>query len=71
MGVHSREVKDILLSLGVDLCGVASVERFSEAPEGFHPRDVLPACRSVVVFGKRFLAGASTAPTTIPYTIVR
>ena len=44
---------------------------FSEAPKGFHPNDVLPSCRSVVVFARKFLNGTLQCDTTVPYTIVR
>ena len=40
----SREVKEIVSALGAELCGVASLDRFSDAPEGYHPLDVCPFC---------------------------
>lgn len=69
--MDSNEVKHILFDLGADICGIASVERFSEAPEGFSPTDTLPSCKSVIVFGKKFLRGTLDCKNTIPYTIVR
>lgn len=53
----SKIVKDIMLSLGADLCGIASIDRFEDAPKGFHPLDVLPTCKSVISFGCRFPIG--------------
>lgn len=50
----SRNVKELMLSLGADLCGIASMDRFDGAPEGFHPLDVMPSCKSVISFGCRF-----------------
>lgn len=38
----SQEVKSLLYALGAELCGIAGIERFADAPEGFHPRDVMP-----------------------------
>ena len=35
--ITNKEVKEIAYSLGADLCGIASVERFKDAPTGFHP----------------------------------
>ena len=67
----SQDVKKQLLAMGADLCNIASIDRFSEAPEGFHPRDVLPGAKSVIVIARRFLAGTLACPTTVPYTIVR
>ncbi len=37
--------------LGADVCGFSSIERFSDAPQGFHPTDIWSPCRSVVCFG--------------------
>lgn len=51
--IPSEKVKEIALSLGADLCGISSIERFAEAPEGFRPPDIWSNCKSVVVFLKR------------------
>lgn len=45
-----QRIKSILLDLGSDACGIASADAFVNAPEGFHPRDIFPGCKSVVVF---------------------
>jgi epoxyqueuosine reductase len=71
MMITSKEIKKMIMESGADLCGIASIDRFYEAPKGFHPCDVLPSCRSVVVFAKRFLKGTLQCKSTIPYTIVR
>ena len=41
--ISNHEVKEIVYSLGAVLCGVACLERFNNAPKGFHPLDVLPS----------------------------
>lgn len=46
-----NQIKELILNLGADVCGIANIDRFSEAPAGFHPRDILPDCQSVIVFG--------------------
>lgn len=46
-----NQIKKIILSLGADVCGVTNVDRFSGAPVGFHPRDIFPDCKSVIVLG--------------------
>lgn len=69
--ISSTEVKDIARSLGADLCGIAGVDRFSEAPEGFHPQDVFPGCKSVISFVVRFPVGTLACKTPVPYTRVR
>lgn len=68
---NSKEAKQILFSLGADLCGVASIDRFDAAPKGYHPRDVLPTCQSVISFGCRFPVGTLLCQSPIPYTRVR
>jgi epoxyqueuosine reductase len=52
--ISSRQVKETCYLLGFDLCGIASVERFKEAPKGFHPTDVYRNCKSVIALAKRF-----------------
>ncbi|MBQ8201584.1 MAG: epoxyqueuosine reductase [Clostridia bacterium] len=65
------EVKQRAFSLGADLCGVASVDRFDEAPEGYHPLDVMPSCHSVISFACRFPVGTLRCASHVPYTRVR
>ncbi len=48
--MDSHKVKEIMYSLGADLCGIASIDRFADAPAGYHPLDVLPTCKSVISF---------------------
>lgn len=69
--VNSQTVKQIMASLGADLCGIAGIDRFADAPKGFHPLDVLPTCRSVISFGCRFPVGTIACRSDIPYTLVR
>jgi epoxyqueuosine reductase len=67
----STDIKKIAFEWGVDLCGIASADRFENAPEGFHPRDVLPECQSVIILACQFLKSTLFAKSTIPYTNVR
>lgn len=71
MDIDSGYVKEIARGLGADLCGIASADRFGDAPEGFHPRDVLPGCKAVIVLAVRFNNSTLQAASTIPYTVVR
>jgi len=50
-------IKETAISRGMDLCGVASIDRFAESPAGRYPTDILPGCKSVVVVGVRLLDG--------------
>jgi hypothetical protein len=53
--LSSEEINSITLTLGADKCGIASIDRFSSAPTGFHPTDIYSKCKSVVVFLKKLL----------------
>lgn len=67
----SSELKSYVRQLGADLCGIAGLDRFSAAPKGFHPSDVMPACRSVISFACRFPVGALACTSPVPYTRIR
>lgn len=71
MAVYSKQIKEIANGLGADLCGIASIDRFGEAPAGFNPKDVLPECKSVIVMATRFTHSTLQAASTVPYTVVR
>lgn len=68
--IDSGVVKEIVKSLGADLCGIASVERFKEAPKGFHPTDIYKDCKSVIVYIKRIPSESLFISNCIPYTFV-
>ena len=56
-----EKIKELTKQLGMDMCGVAPIERFSGSPEGKNPLDILPGCKSVIVIGIRLLDGAMQA----------
>src|ERR1035437_3498611 len=64
-------IKEIAYQLGADVCGIADIQRFQNAPEGFHPTDILPNAKSVIVFGKQFPKGTFLAKSNAPHTMVR
>ena len=66
-----QEIKGLFMSRGAELCGIASIDRFQDAPAGFHPLDVLPTCKSVISFACRFPAGCLSCKTDVPYTLIR
>ena len=68
--MDSVEIKNIILKHGADICGIAPVERFAGAPEGFHPTDIYDKCKSVIVFAKAVPHGANGAQSCVPYTYV-
>jgi len=55
---------------GADLIGIAPVERFTEAPEGFSPSDVLSSCKSVIILLCEFPKDA-IEKSTREYTDIR
>jgi epoxyqueuosine reductase len=61
-------IKSLARNLGADLCGIAPVERFRDAPAGFRPTDVFPQAKSVVALAKRFPEGPFHSRSLIPYT---
>ena len=50
-------IKDFALSQGLDLFGVANIERFKDAPINMSPASIFPGAKSVIVVGKRILRG--------------
>ena len=62
-----EEIRRILTAHGADACGIAGIERFSGAPEGFHPQDIYPDCRTAIVFLKRMPLGLRHVNPRIAY----
>ncbi|MEM0240033.1 MAG: hypothetical protein QXZ45_01610 [Candidatus Nezhaarchaeales archaeon] len=58
--MDSKVLKEVARKAGAHLVGIASAERFSSAPEGHKPSDILPNAKSVIVVGLR-----------VPLSIVR
>lgn len=68
--MNSVEIKQFAYGLGADLCGIALADSFKEAPKGYHPRDILPECQSVIVMACRFPRESLQGNSEI-YTLVR
>lgn len=66
--VSSSRIKYRSRELGADLCGIASVERFTDAPAGFHPTDILKECKSVIVVAVRIPASIFESSSAAVYT---
>ncbi len=58
------ELKQFALDNGADLIGVAPVERFEEAPQGYRPEDILPGAKTVISCARRMPAGTLYGPAT-------
>lgn len=67
--IARQTIKDIARQLGADLCGVAPASRFDQAPKGFHPRDLFPQVRSVLVIAKRLPEGPFHSRSPVPYSV--
>lgn len=65
------EIKKIINNLGADLCGIANIDRFNEAPEGFHPKDLYVDCKSVIVFAKAVPSGLINVDPRILYSHIK
>lgn len=44
-------IKGLAYQLGADVCGIGSIDRFEDAPEGFSPLDLFDKCKSVIAVG--------------------
>lgn len=63
-----EDIREYAMQIGADLVGFAKVEDFSEAPEGFHPNDIMPSAQSVIVIGKALSAGTVYSENKVVYT---
>ena len=68
MNDFSTQVKEYTRQLGADVVGIASVERFARAPEGYRPTDLLENARSVVTFGVRNLPAVVDSSPSYVYS---
>jgi epoxyqueuosine reductase QueG len=66
----SAEIKELARHCGADLCGIAPVERFENAPEGFHPFNIYPGAKSVIAIAVREPESALYSASPVPYTFV-
>jgi epoxyqueuosine reductase QueG len=68
MRLPEQTIKHLACDLGADLCGIAPVERFQDAPAGFRPNDIFAQAKSVVALAKRFPEGPFHSRSPILYT---
>jgi epoxyqueuosine reductase len=57
MTITTEKLRQYAESVGLDLFGVANIERFKDAPPRMHPAAIMPEAKSVIVVGKRILRG--------------
>lgn len=68
--ITSSEIKEIALRYGADLCGIAPVGRFVNAPVGFHPTDVYSGAKSVIAIAVKEPESSIHASSPVPYTYI-
>jgi epoxyqueuosine reductase QueG len=64
LNITSGKVKKYARSIGADLAGIASADRFEAAPAGHRPADILNGARSVVVCAMRLPESVLEGPAT-------
>ena len=64
----AAEIKKLTTSFGAEICGIAPVDRFKNAPNGFHPRDIYQKCNSVIVFLIQMPTDIIMASNPVPYS---
>lgn len=62
-----NKIKKFCYNLGADVCGIANIDRFSDAPKGYHPADILPSCRTVIVIGIALPRGLTKVNSRLIY----
>ena len=62
-----EQIRKIILNAGADVCGIANIEGFANAPEGFRPSDLFPDCKSVLVFGLSLPKGLAKVDSKLIY----
>ena len=59
--MEKESIKQLAKSLGMDMCGIASIDRFATSDTGKHPHDLLPGAKSAIVIGVKLLDGVIQA----------
>jgi epoxyqueuosine reductase len=68
--ITKEKIKEIAFQNGVDLFGIASVDRFENAPSGFHPKDIYSKTESVLAFAVTLPTESMYADNLVPFTHV-
>lgn len=64
------KIKEIAFESGVDLFGLAGVDKFKDAPKGFHPKDIYSKANTVIAFAIKLPTETLFADNPVPYTHV-
>ena len=61
------KIKELAYQFGADVCGIGSIIRFKNAPEGFSPIDLFDKCKSVIALGIALPKGLYEVPSMLLY----
>jgi epoxyqueuosine reductase QueG len=64
------KIQEIAFETGADLFGLADVNRFADAPKGFHPRDIYSKTETVIAFAIKLPSETLFADNPVPFTHV-
>ena len=67
--MNSNDIKKQAGKTGATLCGIATIDRFYNAPKGFGPLDLYPQAQSAIAFAKQVPKGSLNLSTSIPYAV--
>ena len=62
-----EQIRNYMLEQGTDVCGFASIDRFTDAPQGFSPSDVWADCKSVISIGLALPKGLTYTDSDLIY----
>jgi epoxyqueuosine reductase len=63
-----EEIREKVLEFGADICRFTGIDRLAGAPDGFHPRDIFPACESIVTFAVALPKGLYMVDSRLIYS---
>ncbi len=62
-----EQLREAILNFGAETCGFAAIDRFAQAPKGFHPQDIFADCKTVIVIGVALPKGLLNVDSRIIY----
>jgi epoxyqueuosine reductase QueG len=68
--ITSNDIKKYATQIGADLCGIASIDRFDDSPQGFHPTDVYKDTKSIISIACRIPRTPLFIDSPSPYTAI-
>ena len=68
--ITKDKIREVAIKNGVDLFGIASVDRFENAPKGFHPKDIYFKTETVIAFAIKLPTETLYADNPVPFTHV-